>query len=130
MGVTARMTQPAADQPRLRVLLVDDDDLVRTALSRVLRREFDVVTAVDAADAIAKIADDLYAVITDHDLGPGLDGPAVLAEVRRRAPNARRILMSGRPQSPRAGEEDLWHAFLSKCQRADLFAALGLHPSK
>ncbi|MBC7051965.1 hypothetical protein G6O46_23420, partial [Salmonella enterica subsp. enterica serovar Enteritidis] len=84
-------------------------------LARMLRREFDVITAVDAADAIAKIAPDLHAVVTDHDLGPGKPtGRAVLAEVCRQAPQARRILISGEPQEMLAGEEDLWHAMLVK----------------
>lgn len=110
---------------RKRVLVVDDDALVLRSLVRILRSEFEVVVAVDATDAIAKIADDLHGVITDHDLGPAGDGRAVLAETRIRAPNARRILMSGRAQSPRAGDEDLWNAFLLKpISRTELFATL------
>jgi len=113
-----------SDHNRRSVLLVDDDVLVRRSIARILR-EFDVVTAADAAGAIAKIADDLHAIITDHDLGPGPDGRAVLADARGRAPKAMRILMSGRPQSPRAGEEDLWNAFLLKpISRTALFATL------
>lgn len=116
---------------RLRVLLVDDDTLVLRSLARLLRREFDVVTAVDAVDAIAKIADDLHAVITDHDLGAGPDGRAVLAEARRRVSSAKRILISGEPRTPRKGEAGLWHAMLLKpVSRDDLFRALGVRPSK
>lgn len=125
------MIPPAAAQPRRRVLVVDDDALVLRSLTRVLRCVFDVVTAVDAADAIAKMPDDLYATITDHDLGAGPDGRAVLAEARRRAPNAKRILMSGRPQSPPLGDANLWHEFLVKpVSRDALFSALGVRPAK
>lgn len=110
---------------RRRILLVDDDALVLQSLTRVLRREFEVVTAPNAADAIAKIVDSLYAVVTDHDLGAGPDGRAVLAEARRIAPNAKRVLMSGRPQLPPTGDVDLWHVFLAKpVSRTELFAAL------
>jgi len=118
---------PGGSRPsRERALLVDDDALVLRSLARMLRRAFDVVTATDAADAIAKVGADLGAVITDHDLGAGPDGRAVLRATRLRAPNARSILMSGRLQSAGAGEEELWHAFLAKpVSRADLFAALG-----
>lgn len=112
---------------RRRVLLVDDDALVLRSVARILRREFDVVTAANAPDAITRIGADLRAVITDHDLGAGPDGRAVLVKARLRAPNARRILMSGRLQTARAGEEELWHAFLAKpVSRADLLAALGV----
>lgn len=116
----------------LRVLLVEDDALVLRSLERVLQCGFDVITAVDAADAIAKIAPDLHAVVTDHDLGAGRPtGRAVLAEVRRRVPAAKRILISGEPRTPRKGEVGLWHAMLLKSvSRDDLFRALGVRPSK
>lgn len=128
------MIDPPTDgsnPPRRRILLVDDDDLVRRAVARILRREFDVITAVDAAEAIAKIHTDLHAVITDHDLGAGPEGRAVLAEVRRRVPSAKRILISGEPRTLRKGEAGLWHAMLLKpVSRDDLFRALGVRPSK
>lgn len=120
------MAARARRASRERILLVDDDALVLRSLGRIIRRAFDVVTATDAADAIAKMDAELRAVITDHDLGAGPDGRAVLVEARLRAPNARRIPMSGRLETARAGEEELWHAFLAKpVSRADLFAALG-----
>lgn len=112
--------------PRRRVLLVDDDYLVRRALARVLRREFDVVTAVNAADAFAKITPDLHAVITDHHLGAGkATGRAVLDETRRRVPQALRILISGERQQMGSTEATLWHAMLIKpVARSELLAAL------
>lgn len=119
---------PGGSSPsRERILLVDDDALVLRSLARILRRGFDVVTATDAADAIEKIEEGLHAIITGHDLGPGPDGRAVLADARVRAPNAKRTLMSGRLQSARAGEDDLWNAFLLKpISRGELFAALSV----
>lgn len=88
-----------------------------------------MVTASDGADAIARIVADVDAVITDHDLGAGPDGRAVLATARSRAPNARRILTSGRPQSLPIGDADLWHTFLAKpVSRDELLAALGVTP--
>lgn len=51
----------------------------------------------------------------------------MLVEARLRAPNARKILTSGRLRTDRAGKEELGHAFLEKpVSRADLFAALGV----
>lgn len=125
------MTKPAliAGSPQRRVLLVDDEVLVLRSLTRMLRREFDLVTATDSLEAFSRLAVDLYAIVTDHDLGAGPDGRAVLAEARLRAPEARRILMSGRPQIPRPGEESLWDAFLQKpVSRMVLLAALGSRP--
>ena len=108
------------DSRRRSVLFVDDDALVLRGLARLLRREFEVVTAANAADAIAKISDDLHAVATDHDLGPGGDGRAVLAEARLRAPAAPRILMSGQLRVPPTGALNSWHAFLALCVRPDV----------
>lgn len=114
-----------------RILLVDEDALALRSLARILRREFEVVTATDAADAIAKVVDDLYAVVTDHDLGPAGNGRAVLAEVRRRVPNAKRMLISGRPQKPPVSDRDLWHTLLQKpVSHTELFAALRLPSSE
>lgn len=95
-------------------------------MPRGLRREFDVDTAIDAADALARIADDLHAVVTDHDLGHGKpDERTVLAEVRRRVPSAKRILISGERQEMGSGEPGLWHARLVKpITRDELLAAL------
>jgi DNA-binding NtrC family response regulator len=116
---------------RPRILLVDDDALVLRSLARILRREFEVVTAPNAADAIAKLSNDLYAVITDHDLGPEGDGRAVLAEAGIRAPNAKRILISGRPQVSPTGVASSWDAFLPKpVERGELFEALDVAASR
>jgi CheY-like chemotaxis protein len=78
-----------------RVLLVDDDPSLLRALWRLLRPEFEVLTATDGASALAALADfhpDL--VISDASM-PIMDGRELLAEVRRRDPSCRTLLLSG-----------------------------------
>lgn len=64
------------DPRRPRILLVDDDPLARAAHALILRGVAEVVTAVDGADALARISWDegFDLVVSDVDM-PRLDGP-------------------------------------------------------
>lgn len=67
-------------------------------LVRSLKQDHDLLLATSLAVALAMAeAHALDAVVTDHDLGDndGRDGVWLLEQVRRRHPEARRILMSG-----------------------------------
>ncbi len=84
-----------------RVLLVDDEPGVLSALRRSLRREgFELLTAEDAARAeeiLAEAANNhapIDLVISDHKM-PGMSGIKFLARVRQRYPSCGRILLSG-----------------------------------
>ena len=62
-----------------RVLIVDDDDAIRTMVERVLRREnYDVDCARDGFEAIDKIAHNDYGTILLDLMMPRLDGLGVL----------------------------------------------------
>lgn len=68
-----------------RVLLVDDEPLVRRTLQRLLQRAgFEVVTAGDAGEAIATAAEaPVDAIVTDLHL-PGMSGGALITALRDR----------------------------------------------
>jgi DNA-binding response OmpR family regulator len=67
------------DTGSLRALVVDDDDPIRAMLSTVVERQnFTVDTARDGEEAIARIADDGYALILLDLMMPHVDGYAVL----------------------------------------------------
>jgi len=79
-----------------RVLLIDDDQHLLTAYSRVLRHAgFVVEEATDGRMAMGALGQkDIDVVISDIDL-PGMDGIQVLETVRSRDPELPVILMTG-----------------------------------
>ena len=83
--------------PAMRVLMVDDDSMVREVLARELEdRGFLVTTASDGLSALALLdsgqAMDL--LVTDYAM-PGMNGLATIAEARRRRPNLPALLLTG-----------------------------------
>jgi DNA-binding NtrC family response regulator len=83
-----------------RVVVVEDEILMRSALAREFRGAFDVVLVGTSEQAQAAIIDTtLVAVATDYLLGRGGDGIALLAEVRARRPDVVRCLITGLPRS-------------------------------
>jgi len=78
------------------LLIVDDEERILNALVRSLRREeFDVITA-DTPDRALRLLSErpVEVVLSDHKM-PGMTGLELLAEVARRHPATRRILITG-----------------------------------
>jgi DNA-binding NtrC family response regulator len=78
------------------VLLVEDEIAVRELLTETLQHSgFDVIAAESAEDALSGPADrSIDVLVADVDL-PGMSGPALAVELRKRAPRLGVILMSG-----------------------------------
>ncbi|MBK9517040.1 MAG: response regulator [Anaeromyxobacter sp.] len=76
-----------------RVLIVDDDELILKALSRILESAgYDPRCYLGPEDALKALdADQPVVVISDY-MMPGIDGITLLKQVRERAPGAVRIL--------------------------------------
>lgn len=51
------------DQVKPRLLIVDDDDLIRSSLSRLLKNDFEINVVTDGIYAIELISDNYYDVI-------------------------------------------------------------------
>jgi CheY-like chemotaxis protein len=82
---------------RARILVVDDDELQRRAMVRLLQRSgFEPVVAGNYDEAIGALEkeQDLFAVVSDLQM-PGRSGLELLGEIRNRMPSARRVLVSG-----------------------------------
>lgn len=70
-----------------RVLIVDDDDAIRTMVERVLRREaFEVDSARDGFEAIEKLAKNDYRAILLDLMMPRVDGLGVLQFLEENRP--------------------------------------------
>jgi DNA-binding response OmpR family regulator len=70
-----------------RVLVVDDEPMVREVLSRYLSREgFDVTTAADGEEALARLGDAEPDLVLLDLMLPRVDGYEVFRRLRQRAP--------------------------------------------
>ena len=84
-----------------RVLVVDDDDVIRQLISVNLELEgFDVTTAVDGQDCLDKVKDVQPAVITLDIMMPRLDGWEAASRLRADPETAdiKVVLLSARAQ--------------------------------
>lgn len=101
-GAAVGASEPAgeASPRRQRVLVVDDEDLVRLVVARTLRRAgFDVFEArdgLDALSALSTVVPDL--VLTDLNM-PRCNGERLCIEIARRPGTAgiRLVMMTGGP---------------------------------
>ena len=83
--------------PKKKILVVDDDDAIRTMVERVLRREhFEVESARDGFEAIEKLTRNDYGAILLDLMMPRVDGHGVLRflETERQAVTSRVIVMT------------------------------------
>ena len=95
---------PAAER-RCRVLVVDDEPLVRSAIARILKRDHDVYGASDGAEALEIIArdEDFDLVICDLTM-PVMDGIEFFQRLQRSGSELaeRTVFATGGPYSGRA----------------------------
>jgi response regulator RpfG family c-di-GMP phosphodiesterase len=92
------MTLPAPNRPPLelkRVLIVDDEAVVLTALSKTLQLEgYEVFAVEDPLEAIHLVQTTPFSVILSDQQMPALSGLEFLAQVKEVQPNATRILIT------------------------------------
>jgi DNA-binding NtrC family response regulator len=78
-----------------RILLVDDDPLVRRAFARTLGGAYEVIEAEGLSRARAILEPGLVAVVTDLEMETTDAGLALLLEVQRRFSKLGRVLTTG-----------------------------------
>ena len=98
-AVEGRSERGLAPEPkrRLRLLVVDDEPLVREIICEQLEREgYAVITAADGPDALSVIdaGEQVDLIISDFSM-PRMDGVALVGEVQRRRPRLPAILLTG-----------------------------------
>ena len=79
-----------------KILFVDDDPNLLAACERNFRRQFPLDTAEGGEAGLARIAaQGPYAVVVADRQMPGMDGIQFLSQVRQRAPDTVRIMLTG-----------------------------------
>jgi CheY-like chemotaxis protein len=90
----------------IRILLVDDDEVVRATLSEVLQRTgFAVTTAGDVVEALRRISSETYDVlVTDLHMPEAGDGLTVISAMRHANPQAVTLLLTALPRMEAAAQ--------------------------
>lgn len=80
---------------KYRVLFVDDEPRVTSALKAIFRREYDVLIANSGADALSLLASNEVDVLVSDQRMPHMLGNELLAKVSKLYPQTMRILLTG-----------------------------------
>jgi len=132
---TRHDSRPVSEAPltRSRLLIVDDDAMVLSALRRRLRRRYDVVTALGGVEALALLAADpeFDSIVCDL-MMPRVDGKSFYDAIVAENPNLaeRIVFMSGGAFTPRLRKfaASVRNPVLQKpVSREDLEAMLSAH---
>jgi YesN/AraC family two-component response regulator len=111
-----------------KILLADDEPAILQGYHRVLHREFQIDTAVGAAEALPKVQAQPYAVVVSDMNMPGMDGVQLLAKIKMLAPNTIRVMLTGNAEletAMNAVNEGAIFRFLTKpCGKETLAKAL------
>ena len=119
MGSVAVVSAQPHDHAPVRVLVVDDDDVIRQLITVNLELEgFEVFTAVDGQDALEKVATVQPHLITLDVMMPRMDGWQAAQRLRADPETAaiKLVLLSARAQESdiRRGEQIGVDAYLTK----------------
>ncbi len=80
---------------KYRVLFVDDEPRVTSALKAIFRREYDISIANSGAQALELLSQSKFDVIVSDQRMPGMLGNELLSEVSKKYPQTMRILLTG-----------------------------------
>lgn len=95
MGIARGLDAPAGSARRARVLLVDDEEAIRSALSRALTAEGLAIDLADTgADGLRRARDEGYDLVILDLLMPDPDGRTVLRELLRERPGQPVLVLS------------------------------------
>jgi signal transduction histidine kinase len=77
---------PSPDQPKVPILVVDDDVSIRRGLKRVFSHKYEVLTAECGKDAVEALSDAVHCVILDVKMKE-LNGFATYPKLKAKSPN-------------------------------------------
>jgi serine/threonine-protein kinase len=87
--------EPTQSQARLRVLFVDDEERILTALKTIFRNKYHVLTAANGQEALDFIKRFKIPVIVSDQRMPGMLGVELLRRAREISADSVRILLTG-----------------------------------
>ncbi len=92
-----------------RILLVEDEDMVRAVAERALTRQgYTVVTAADGDEGVEAVrANPDFDIVVSDVVMPSMDGPAMAREIRHLAPDMPILFMSGYAEEQLRREIDM-----------------------
>ncbi|MGC1269644.1 MAG: response regulator [Croceibacterium sp.] len=92
-----------------RILLVEDEDMVRAVAERALTRQgYTVVTASDGDEGVEAVRTNLeFDLVVSDVVMPSMDGPAMAREIRQLAPGLPVLFMSGYAEEQLRREIDI-----------------------
>jgi DNA-binding NtrC family response regulator len=112
------------------VLFVDDERRVLTSMRAMFRRDYEVLLANSGQEAIDLLRDHTVDVIVSDQRMPGMTGVEVLKAVKRLAPNAMRILLTGyadlKAIEASINEGEVFRYLTKPCPSEQLKEAIGL----
>ncbi|MGD0799690.1 MAG: response regulator [Terracidiphilus sp.] len=114
-----------------KILFVDDEPAVLDGYRRMLRKEFEVDTAVGGEKGLATIHDHgPYAIVISDMRMPGMNGAQFLAQVRENAPDTVRMLLTGYTDLSAAidavNEGNIFRFLTKPCSKESLIEAINL----
>jgi len=126
-----RVAASAAKEHKVgdRILFVDDEASVLDGYRRILHQHFALSTALSGEEGLAAIqANGPYAVVISDMRMPGMNGSDFLAQVRRRAPDSVRMLLTGHADLDAAidavNRGNIFRFLTKPCDKPDLIEAI------
>ncbi len=92
-----------------RILLVEDEDMVRVVAERALSRAgYQITACADGEEGLSAIAKGTeFDLVLSDVVMPGMDGPAMVREIRQQRPNIPVLFMSGYAEEALRSEIDI-----------------------
>lgn len=122
------ITPDLGEQPPVRVLVVDDEETIRVALSRFLRaRGYDVRTAANAVEALERLEEEPFAAMLCDVRMPGMSGVELVPHALAACPQLAITILTAVNDAPTATEalsNGAYDYLMKPIELSDLQAAL------
>ncbi|BDU49915.1 ATP-binding response regulator [Haliovirga abyssi] len=80
----------------IKILIVEDDDLLRRTIGKILKREkLNYGEASNGNEAIEKVNEENFDIVISDVRMPGIDGIETITEIKKLSPNIKSIIMTG-----------------------------------